>query len=116
MYIIALYMDIATENYFFSWTLGGSEVYLAHAYYDWEKIKMTYDEIRGFYIHLKMPRHICHISSKQSEYKFIVDGKWCHDPNKPDIDDGFGGKNNVMSRYNHVSEEFNTATYMHLFH
>jgi hypothetical protein len=32
------------------------------------------------------------------EYKFIVDGEWCHDNEKPTIDDGFNGKNNIYTK------------------
>lgn len=33
----------------------------------------------------------------EHQYKFVVDGKWEHDPNQPIIDDTFNGKNNIVT-------------------
>jgi len=31
------------------------------------------------------------------QYKFVVDGKWEHDPTQTIIDDNFNGKNNIVT-------------------
>jgi len=33
----------------------------------------------------------------EHQYKFVVDGKWEHDPNQPMVDDNFNGKNNLAT-------------------
>ncbi len=33
----------------------------------------------------------------EHQYKFVVDGKWEHDPNQSTIDDGFNGRNNIVT-------------------
>jgi hypothetical protein len=38
------------------------------------------------------------VAAGASQYKFIVDGTWIMDPGNPDqMDDGFGGKNSVVT-------------------
>lgn len=33
----------------------------------------------------------------EHQYKFVVDGRWEHDPNQPTVDDSFSGKNNIVT-------------------
>jgi 5'-AMP-activated protein kinase regulatory beta subunit len=42
--------------------------------------------------------HVAIVDLPEGEhhYKFVVDGKWEHDPNQTCVDDNFNGKNNVV--------------------
>lgn len=33
----------------------------------------------------------------EHQYKFVVDGRWEHDPNQPCVNDNFNGKNNIVT-------------------
>jgi 5'-AMP-activated protein kinase, regulatory beta subunit len=39
---------------------------------------------------------ICDLPEGEHQYKFVIDGKWEHDPNQATVDDHFNGKNNIV--------------------
>lgn len=66
------------------------EVYLIGTFTNWkEKIPMVKSD--GDYV------TIVDLPEGEHQYKFVVDGKWEHDPNQSIIDDNFSGKNNIVT-------------------
>lgn len=78
------------------WPYGGNQVYFASSATNWELKQMKKCETCKDYfcLFIKLQRGIY-------QYKFIVDGKWCYDMQEEMIDDGFGGKNNVIKVYDY---------------
>ena len=73
----------------FVWIGHAQEVYVTGSFDNWsEKRKMTF--ING--------KHQTQIALKRGsyEFKFIVDGKWRHDPCLEKVSDGHGGYNNTI--------------------
>lgn len=66
------------------------EVFLVGTFTSWkDKIQMIKSD--GDYM------VIVELPEGEHQYKFVVDGKWEHDPNQNSIDDNFNGKNNVVT-------------------
>lgn len=66
------------------------EVYLIGTFTSWkDKIQMIKSD--GDFI------TIVDLPEGEHQYKFVVDGKWEHDPNQPTVDDNFNGKNNIVT-------------------
>jgi len=40
--------------------------------------------------------HTIKLGEGRYEYKYLIDGKWKHNPGLPSISDGFGGQNNLL--------------------
>lgn len=56
----------------------------------WEKLyAMKRDRAGRWSVPLSLP-------PGRYELQFLVDGVWRHDPRQPSIEDGFGGRNNVL--------------------
>jgi len=73
------------------WKHGGTKVMFASSINRWTPTEMQLSPPQtGFIIELS------YILAGIHQYKFIVDGKWCHDTTKETIDDGHGGKNNIL--------------------
>eukprot|EP01125_Pyxidicula_operculata_P004782 TRINITY_DN1788_c0_g1_i1.p1 TRINITY_DN1788_c0_g1~~TRINITY_DN1788_c0_g1_i1.p1 ORF type:complete len:479 (-),score=99.32 TRINITY_DN1788_c0_g1_i1:217-1653(-) len=75
----------------FRWSYGGSQVSLAGTFNDWCPEKMKQGQGEGVWTLDKT------LSRGSYEYKFVVDGNWCHDSAQPTISDLKGNKNNVVS-------------------
>lgn len=65
------------------------EVFLIGTFTNWkDKIPMVKSD--GDYV------TIVDLPEGEHQYKFVVDGRWEHDPNQASINDNFNGKNNVV--------------------
>lgn len=66
------------------------EVFLIGTFTNWEdKVPMVKSD--GDYV------TIVELPEGEHQYKFVVDGKWEHDPNQTVVDDNFNGKNNIVT-------------------
>jgi 5'-AMP-activated protein kinase regulatory beta subunit len=65
------------------------EVFLIGTFTGWNE-KITMIKSDGDFV------TICDLPEGEHQYKFVVDGKWEHDPVQPTIDDTFNGKNNIV--------------------
>lgn len=74
----------------FSWKYGGENVQFACSANNWSIMDMV-KAAHSNYWHCTMV-----LNSGVHEYKFLVDGVWCHDIEKPTSDDKHGGKNNII--------------------
>ncbi|XP_013386183.1 5'-AMP-activated protein kinase subunit beta-2 isoform X2 [Lingula anatina] len=73
----------------FKWEGGGKEVYMSGSFDNW-KSKIPMAKSHGdFFVIIDLPEGI-------TEYKFLVDGVWCHDKNEPTTTNNMGTKNNIM--------------------
>ncbi|MCC6276533.1 MAG: prolyl oligopeptidase family serine peptidase [Oligoflexia bacterium] len=71
----------------------GLAVGLATPFYNWNPRAFTLNEIQPGKYYLKLPRPWV----EKLPYKFVVNGKWIHDPQNPiNEPDGFGGLNSVV--------------------
>lgn len=66
------------------------DVYLIGSFTNWKE-KISTAKSDGDYM------AIVDLPEGEHQYKFVVDGKWEHDPTQPSIDDSFNGKNNVVT-------------------
>lgn len=75
----------------FVWPWGGDKVEVAGSFNNWQPVPMTYDQItRTHRVWIpSLPRG-------RVSYKFIIDGQWRYDGNKPIVSDDFGNCNNMM--------------------
>lgn len=73
----------------FEWSYGGEDVCISGSFNKWSKYKMTKD-ISKHYIDINIPHG-------SYTYKFISDGAWVYDIMKPNISDGYGGHNNIIT-------------------
>lgn len=68
----------------------GREVFLIGTFTNWkDKVPMIKSD--GDYV------AIVDLPEGEHQYKFVVDGKWEHDPNQPSVNDNFNGKNNIVT-------------------
>lgn len=74
----------------FTWKYNGNDIKIAGDFTRWELIN-----IPNKYIEFDIDIGIY-------EYKFIIDGKWCCDNNKPTIINTYGTKNNLISVNNGI--------------
>lgn len=66
------------------------EVHLIGTFTNWEdKVPMVKSD--GDYV------AIVDLPEGEHQYKFVVDGRWEHDPNQPSVNDNFNGKNNTVT-------------------
>jgi len=66
------------------------EVYLVGTFTSWkDKIPMIKND-GDFVVIVDLPEG-------EHQYKFVVDGKWEHDPSQQTVNDNFNGKNNVVT-------------------
>jgi len=83
----------------FRWENGGCEVFIAGSFTDWKaRIPMNYSN-GEFTTIIELPEG-------DHEFKFLVDGRWIHDPNLQTSNDTFGGRNNIVSVQNTDFEVF----------
>jgi hypothetical protein len=75
----------------FFWSYGGQNVSFVSSAFSWRPISMenVVNNLQNFRISLDMKKG-------KHQYKFIVDDEWRHDMEKETINDGKGGKNNVI--------------------
>ena len=66
------------------------QVFLSGDFNSWQLIPMSDTSSSCFVTIIELPLG-------NHEYKFVVDGDWTHDPTQPTIDDGLGGKNNLIA-------------------
>ena len=66
------------------------QVSLSGAFNSWQLIPMSDTSSSCFVTIIELPLG-------DHEYKFVVDGDWTHDPTQPTVDDGLGGKNNLIT-------------------
>lgn len=78
------------EEVEFAWKGGGKEVFLTADFLNWA-IKLPLIKLEGNLHSLKQK-----LQPGTYTYKFIVDGRWCHSPDSPTVDDGNGGFNNYV--------------------
>ena len=73
------------------------EVYLSGTFNNWSTLQQPMQKLpSGWQVRIRIP-------SGKYLYKFIVDGRWIHDPyNKQKEHDGQGGFNSVYYNYNHA--------------
>lgn len=74
----------------FHWDRGGQEVFLAGSFSEWNA-RIPMNSSHGEF------ETIIELPEGEHEFKYLVDGKWVHDPNIPTTNDMFGGRNNVVS-------------------
>lgn len=80
---------------------GAEEVYVCGDFNDWrpESLCMIGDPDDGLW-EKKLPLH-----PGRYEYKFLVDGRWVHDPNAAEsVTNAFGSLNSVLNVANSKSE------------
>jgi len=66
------------------------EVHLIGTFTNWkDKVPMVKSD--GDYV------TIVDLPKGEHQYKFVVDGRWEHDPNQHSINDNFNGKNNIVT-------------------
>ena len=65
------------------------QVFLCGTFNNWQLIPMSDASSSCFVTIIELPLG-------NHEYKFVVDGKWLHDPTQPTTDDGIGGRNNKI--------------------
>lgn len=82
---------VAAADVEFLWKGGGKEVFIAADFLNWDK-RLKLAKTDGGHFSLKQA-----LAPGKYTYKFIVDGRWCHSPDSPTIDDGNGGFNNCMT-------------------
>jgi len=70
-------------------TKSAKEVYLIGTFTSW-KDKVLMIKSDGDFV------TIVDLPEGEHQYKFVVDGKWEHDPNQSTVDDTFNGKNNIV--------------------
>lgn len=73
----------------FEWIYYGTNVMIAHSGAKW--VPNIMDKLNDRWVYQT------DLYPNIYEYKFVVDGKWVHDTSKPVVDDGYGGKNNIIS-------------------
>lgn len=99
----------------FIWPYPAYCVFFACSINEWKPIAMDKFE-GGFIVEIILEHGIY-------EYKFIVDGKWYYDITRPVIDDGYNGKNNIITildnkvqktaRHNKLNQLNNFSSYLH---
>jgi len=76
---------LATDNkkrVIFYWPYGGRVIHVAGTFSRWNQIDINKPIL---------------LAPGTYQYKFNVDGNWCHDVCKPGCDDNCGGTNNVIT-------------------
>jgi 1,4-alpha-glucan branching enzyme len=69
-----------------------SDVFVAGSFNDWDPTRTRLTWKRGVYA------ATVRLAQGRYEYKFIVDGTWCMDPDCPDwAPNGFGSLNSVIT-------------------
>jgi len=74
----------------FTWPHGGTKVELAGSFNGWKPVEMNPSEDRKLWqlpVELQRGRH---------EFKFVVDGRWCHDPDQTNNINDVGSLNNIV--------------------
>lgn len=71
------------------WRQGAKNVELATSANNWIPCRMHHSVLGYFYVDVDL-------SPGLNQYKFIVDGQWVHSASVDTIDDGYGGKNNII--------------------
>lgn len=76
----------------FVWKYGGENVQFACSANDWDIVNMVhYTDVCTDTWYYTMV-----LDNGVYEYKFIVNGVWCYDMEKPTSNDQYGGKNNIV--------------------
>lgn len=75
----------------FVWPWGGDKVEVAGSWSSWSPVPMIYDQITRTH-RVWVPN----VPRGRISYKFIMDGEWRYDGQKPITKDEFGNVNNVM--------------------
>lgn len=75
----------------FMWPWGGDKVAVAGSWNNWTPVPMIYDRISCTY-RIWVPN----VPRGRISYKFIMDGEWRYDGQKPITRDEFGNVNNVI--------------------
>jgi len=87
------YLDISLytcEPVTLQWNQPAQQVFISGTFNEWKqniKLEKSGDIFKST---IDAP------TTGDHAYKFIVDGKWCHDDNLEKVEDGFGGYNNVF--------------------
>jgi len=75
----------------FEWRYGGHQVHLCGSFTRWlETVPMAPDHASGASVFAV----VCNLPPGVHQYKFIVDGEWCHDESQPYMPDPLGNVNN----------------------
>jgi len=75
-------------------------VFVSGSFNDWNATKNALKEVKPGIWETVLP-----LASGQYQYKFVVDGNWVTDPANSNLtDDGFGGKNSVISVEKGIAE------------
>eukprot|EP01017_Pseudomicrothorax_dubius_P048413 TRINITY_DN879_c0_g1_i1.p1 TRINITY_DN879_c0_g1~~TRINITY_DN879_c0_g1_i1.p1 ORF type:complete len:594 (+),score=117.05 TRINITY_DN879_c0_g1_i1:17-1798(+) len=87
--------ECAANTQVFEWRGGGSEVHLLGDFNQWTRSgesKMLPNRIASNVFVKRVS-----LAPRRYLYKFLVDGHWRHDPDRPTVADGFGAFNNVIN-------------------
>lgn len=82
------------------WPHGGSRVQLAGTWNDWEPIDMHFDEVVGYHT-----SRIQVVPGETYLYKFVVDGKWCLNPDIAAVTSADGHQNHEIVGEDVIIEE-----------
>jgi len=69
---------------------SAKEVYLIGTFTNWKDKILMIKSDGDFMTIVDLPEG-------EHQYKFVVDGRWEHDPNQSTVDDTFNGKNNIVT-------------------
>jgi 5'-AMP-activated protein kinase, regulatory beta subunit len=75
----------------FVWPYGGEKVELAGSFTGWKPVEMNPTDDRKRW---QLP---VELGGGRHEFKFVVDGRWVHDPEQPTEVSDVGTQNNVVS-------------------
>ena len=75
----------------FVWPWDGEKVEVAGTWNNWRRVPMIYDQNTGTH-RLCVPS----LPHGHTSYKFVVDGQWRYDANKPVVADDRGNVNNLL--------------------
>ena len=74
----------------FVWPYGGEKVQLAGSFTGWKPVEMVTGETNKWILPYNL-------SPGNHEFKFVVDGKWVHDPEQTNHVNELGSHNNILS-------------------
>lgn len=78
------------KRFLFAWTGEANTVAVAGSFNDWtDPIELTRVQPNLYKIEIEL-------EASEHEYKYIIDGKWKHDPLAPVVASGLGSLNNIL--------------------